>query len=242
MQELLTKIEAPHRKAKLPQIRPGDTVRIHQAIREGSKKRIQVFEGVVIRMSRPNSLSARVVVRKISSGIGVEKSWLLHSPNVTKIEVVKRTKVRRAYLTYLRERRGKSARLAELGFDKEATNASDDRTQAQIDEDAAKAQDAKASDKPSDSETAKTDAADILEDNTGDKDSDAIDSVEIVESTEDLAKEEDKEASQADPANDADEVATSGGAIEDDAQIAAEETQEGIDRAEDKTTRDQDKQ
>jgi len=229
MQELLTSIETPQRKAKLPQIRPGDTVRVHQTIREGGKKRTQIFEGVVIRLSRPNELAARIVVRKIASGVGVEKSWMLHSPNVTKIEVVKRTKVRRAYLTYLRARRGKSARLSELGFDRAIANESDIRTQLQIDEDDAKETKAKVAAK------AEVKAADIAG-------QDEIESVEVIESTDDLAREEDKAAAGADPANDADEAATSGGADEDDAQIAAKEVQEGLDRTDDQDDRDQAKE
>lgn len=207
METLLKTIEKPHRKTKLPQIQPGDTVRVHQTIREGNKKRIQIFEGVVIRISRANEIGARILVRKIASGIGVEKSWMLHSPNVTKIEVVKRTRVRRANLTYLRARRGKSARLSELGFDKLVVNEADERTQAQIEEEKAKEVAEKATDT-----------------------TDEIESVEVIESTDDLAKEEDKEASADEPQNDADEVAP-GGAEEDDAQIAAEEVQEGLDRA-----------
>src|SRR3990167_8987004 len=167
MQDLLTKIESPHRKTKTADIRPGDTVRVHQVIREGNKKRTQIFEGVVIRYNRKNELSARILVRKVASGVGVEKSLLVHSPNVVKIEVVKRTKVRRAYLTYLRQRHGKSARLAELGFNKDAVNMADDRTAAQV------AQESKAESK---------------------NESDGIESVEVVESTDDLAKEEEKEA------------------------------------------------
>ncbi len=206
METMLQAIEKPHRKAKLPQIQPGDSVRVHQTIREGSKKRTQVFEGVVIRISRPNEIGARILVRKIASGIGVEKSWMLHSPNVTKIEVVKRTRVRRANLTYLRARRGKSARLSELGFDKLVVNEADDRTHGQIEEETAKEKAEKASGK------------------------DEIESIEVVESTEDLVKEENKAASSDEPQNDADET-MQGGAEEEDALIAAEEVQEGIDRA-----------
>ena len=91
-------------------------------IKEGDKFRFQVFEGVVIRVDRKESHTARIVVRKIASGIGVEKSFLLHSPLVEKIEVVKRAKVRRNYLSYLRHRSGKSARLVARDFDRAAVN------------------------------------------------------------------------------------------------------------------------
>lgn len=100
----------------------GDTVRVHQLIREGAKQRIQVFEGVVIRRHRLGELTATITVRRIASGIGVEKTFLLHSPNVSKLEILRRAKVRRNFLSYLRERRGKSARLKEVAFDKLAAN------------------------------------------------------------------------------------------------------------------------
>jgi large subunit ribosomal protein L19 len=115
-------IDKTNMKSQLPKIKPGDSVKVHQIIREGGKKRTQVFEGVVLRVSKPNEVNGSILVRKITSGVGVEKSWLLNSPNITKIEVIKRSKVRRAYLTYLRERRGKSARLAETEFDDQLVN------------------------------------------------------------------------------------------------------------------------
>lgn len=252
--QLLT-FEKTQRKAKLPQIRPGDTVRVHQTIREGNKQRTQIFEGVVLRISRPNELAARIVVRKITSGIGVEKSWLLHSPNLTRVEVVKRTKVRRAYLTYLRARRGKSARLSELGFDRAAANEADTRTAAQIAADEARAkEEAKAAKaagdqaaaqtddnaEPSDAESAKTDAADILDD-VDTSETDPIESVEVAESTEELAKAENKQAAAADPSNDEDDRTEQGGALADDAQIAAEEAEAGVERAQNKEDREQDR-
>lgn len=116
-------IEATFKKKAVVDVRPGDTVRVHQKIREGGKERIQIFEGLVIRARRANSLTSSVVVRRIASGVGVEKTYLLHSPSVLKVEVIKRSKVRRNYLTYMRERTGKSARLTGMDFDKEAVNA-----------------------------------------------------------------------------------------------------------------------
>jgi large subunit ribosomal protein L19 len=97
-----------------PNFRSGDTVRVHVKIREGDKYRIQVFEGVVLARKR-HGLSSTFTVRKVSSGYGVERIFPLHSPVIEKLEVVKRGKVRRARLYYLRERRGKAARLKELG-------------------------------------------------------------------------------------------------------------------------------
>ncbi len=120
--DAIRQLETTYRKPALPQIQSGDTVRVHQLIREGNKQRIQIFEGVVIRRHRLNEVTATITVRRIASGVGVEKTFLLHSPNVSKIEVIRRAKVRRNFLSYLRNRRGKSARLRELGFDKAAAN------------------------------------------------------------------------------------------------------------------------
>src|SRR6185369_4191276 len=114
----ITQIEQQYRKPGLPSLQTGDTVRVHQLIKEGNKQRIQVFEGVVIRRHRMNELSACITVRRIASGVGVEKTFLLHSPNVSKVEILRRAKVRRNFLSFLRERRGKSARLKEITFDK----------------------------------------------------------------------------------------------------------------------------
>lgn len=115
---LIQKVNDAQKKPQVVDVRSGDTVRVYQKIKEGNKTRIQMFEGVVIRCDRKNSLDSRITVRKITSGVGVEKSYLLHSPLVEKVEVVKRGKVRRNYLTYLRKRSGKSARLAAKSFDK----------------------------------------------------------------------------------------------------------------------------
>lgn len=120
--EAIRQLEANYRKPALPQLQTGDTVRVHQLIKEGNKQRIQVFEGVVIRRHRMNETGACITVRRIASGVGVEKTFLLHSPNVSKIEILRRAKVRRNFLSFLRERRGKSARLKEISFDKAKAN------------------------------------------------------------------------------------------------------------------------
>ena len=106
----------------LPTFRPGDTVKVHVRIVEGNRERIQVFEGVVIRTDRKNSHTSRITVRKIASGVGVEKGFMLNSPLIEKVEVVRRSKVRRNYLSFLRERSGKSARLQGQQFDRESVN------------------------------------------------------------------------------------------------------------------------
>ena len=111
------------KKSAVVDVRPGDTVRVHQKIREGGKERIQIFEGLVIKASRKGSLTSSFIVRRIASGVGVEKSFLIHSPNILKVEIVRRSKVRRNYLTYMRELTGKSARLMGVDFDKEKVNA-----------------------------------------------------------------------------------------------------------------------
>ncbi len=119
---ILKKIGDEQKKKAVVDVRSGDTVKVTQKIKEGDKSRLQVFEGIVIRVDRKESHTARITVRKIASGVGVEKSFLLHSPLVEKIEIVKRSKVRRNNLSYLRERSGKSARLANKDFDRAAAN------------------------------------------------------------------------------------------------------------------------
>ena len=120
--ELIKKVNDAQKKHAVLDIKSGDTVRVHQKIKEGNKERIQIFEGVVIRTDRKKSHTSRITVRKITSGVGVEKSFLLHSPLVEKIEIVRRSKVRRNYLSFLRNRSGKSARLKQVSFDREAVN------------------------------------------------------------------------------------------------------------------------
>lgn len=119
---ILKQIGDAQKKKAVVDVRPGDTVRVTQKIKEGAKFRLQTFEGVVIRADRKESHTARIVVRKVTSGVGVEKSYLIHSPLVEKIVVTKRSKVRRNNLSYLRERAGKSARLAGKDFDRAAVN------------------------------------------------------------------------------------------------------------------------
>ena len=121
--ELLKKVGEAQKKKAVIDVRSGDTVRVSQKIKEGDKFRIQVFEGTVIRVDRKDSHTARIVVRKVTSGVGVEKSFLMHSPLVEKVEIVRRGKVRRNNLRYLRERSGKSARLTSIDFDRKAVNA-----------------------------------------------------------------------------------------------------------------------
>ena len=113
MQKIIKNIEAAQLKENVPQFNVGDTVRVYGKIKEGNRERIQVFEGTVLK-KQGGSTRATFTVRKNSNGIGVEKTWPLHSPNVEKVEVIRRGKVRRAKLNYLRERSGKSAKVKEL--------------------------------------------------------------------------------------------------------------------------------
>lgn len=119
---LIQKVNEEQKKHAVVDVRSGDTVRVHQKIKEGTKERIQIFEGVVLRTDNKESHTSRITVRKIASGIGVEKSFLLHSPLVEKIEVTRRAKVRRNFLSFLRNRSGKGARLTAVNFDREAIN------------------------------------------------------------------------------------------------------------------------
>ena len=113
MNEIIKNIEAAQLKAEPPVFRVGDTVKVYGKIKEGNRERIQVFEGVVVK-KQGGSVRATFTVRKNSNGIGVEKTWPLHSPSVEKVEVIRYGKVRRAKLNYLKGRVGKSARVKEL--------------------------------------------------------------------------------------------------------------------------------
>ncbi|AAU23359.1 50S ribosomal protein L19 [Bacillus sp. GM2] len=113
MQKLIEEITKEQLRTDLPAFRPGDTLRVHVKVVEGNRERIQVFEGVVIKR-RGGGISETFTVRKISYGVGVERTFPLHTPKIAKIEVVRHGKVRRAKLYYLRELRGKAARIKEI--------------------------------------------------------------------------------------------------------------------------------
>jgi large subunit ribosomal protein L19 len=112
MVDLVQSVEAQHLKAEVPEFGPGDTVRVHLRVIEGNRERLQVFEGVVIRL-RGSGTSSTFTVRRISHSVGVERTFLLHSPRVEKIERVRQGKVRRARLYYLRGLSGRAARIRE---------------------------------------------------------------------------------------------------------------------------------
>lgn len=206
MHPAIINIDKQNKKPAVAKVQTGDTVRVHQFIREGNKQRIQVFEGVVIRTDRMNSSTASITVRRIASGIGVEKTFLLHSPNVDKVEVMRRGKVRRNFISFLRERRGKSARLKEVPIDRNAVNVAP-----------VKAEDI--TDPIADEEVTEVDV---------DQNQDELNQAEV--STEEVAKEENKEAGADEPKNDPD-AADSG----DEAVMPAEEAESGVDKAQPKT-------
>ena len=113
MNEIIKKIEDAQLKEKVDEFRVGDTVRVSAKIKEGNRERVQVFEGIVIKRQNGGARET-FTVRKTSNGIGVEKTWPLHSPVVEKIEVIRRGKVRRAKLNYLRDRVGKASKVKEV--------------------------------------------------------------------------------------------------------------------------------
>ncbi len=189
----------------VPDLKPGDTVRVHTKIIEGSKERIQVFEGVVIRV-KGSGVQQTFTVRKISYGIGVERTFLIQSPKLAKIEIRKRAEVRRAYLTYLRDLRGKAAKLKDQRFDSLAVN---------VKEEELKPEDLAPATEDLDAEITELDATEI-------KDNE-IETKEV--SIDEIAKAENKEA-------DAEDIVTPDEAESDHQEIQEEEVAEGIDKAE----------
>ncbi|WP_075617534.1 50S ribosomal protein L19 [Paenisporosarcina indica] len=113
MQNIITEITKEQLRTDLPDFRPGDTVRVHVKVVEGTRERIQMYEGVVIKR-RGGGVSSTFTVRKISYGVGVERTFPVHTPKIAQLEVLRRGKVRRAKLYYLRDLRGKAARIKEI--------------------------------------------------------------------------------------------------------------------------------
>ena len=112
MNDIIKNIESAQLKAEVPEFRVGDTVRVHALIKEGNRERIQIFEGTVLKR-QGGSTRETFTVRTSSNGVGVEKTWPIHSPHVVKVEVIRQGKVRRAKLNYLRDRVGKAAKVKE---------------------------------------------------------------------------------------------------------------------------------
>lgn len=186
---------------KVPELRPGDTVRVHTKIIEGSKERIQIFEGVVIRVKGSGNAQS-FTVRKISYGIGVERTFLSQSPKLAKIEVKKRASVRRAYLTYLRDLRGKAAKLKDQRFDALAVNVKEEEL------------------KPEDLAPAKE-----VDDKELTELAEEVEAVTDDLSTEDLAKAENKKAEQENHVSNAQKE-------DDHQELEKEEVSEGVEKAE----------
>lgn len=113
MNDIIREIEAAQLKENLSDFNVGDTVKVYGKIKEGNRERIQIFEGTVLKIQGGGNRTT-FTVRKVSNGVGVEKTWPMHSPNVEKVEVIRRGKVRRAKLNYLRNRVGKKAKVKEL--------------------------------------------------------------------------------------------------------------------------------
>jgi len=163
--EYIKELNQSFKKGAVVDVRSGDTVKVHQKIKEGSKERVQIFQGLVIRTDRKGSHTSRITVRRIASGVGVEKSFLLHSPLVLKVEVTKRSKVRRNYLSYMRKLTGKSARLTGLDFDRHAVNNVEDVAAEKAEADAKAAvaaeADAKAAEKAAEEAALEAKAAEV---------------------------------------------------------------------------------
>ncbi len=136
-------IEQPFLRTDLPDLRPGDTVKVHVRVVEGNRERVQVFQGVVIRRSG-GGIRETFTVRKISFGVGVERTFPLHSPSISKLELVQRGRVRRAKLYYLRDLRGKKARIKERRIDDAKLAAMEDAAERAAAEAAAEAAEAEA--------------------------------------------------------------------------------------------------
>ena len=109
--EIIKEIEEEQKKKEVPEFNVGDTVKVHNKIREGNRERVQIFEGTVLKKQGGNTSRATFTVRKISNGVGVEKTWPMHSPNIENVEVTRRGKVRRNKLFYLRKLTGKKAKV-----------------------------------------------------------------------------------------------------------------------------------
>jgi len=156
MQSLIREVQKSQLK-KVPQIKPGYTVKVHQKIKEGNKERLQAFEGLVIKVGHGEGVEKTFTVRKIVQGIGVEKIFPMHSPNLAKIEVKKKAKVRRSKLYYMRERSGKSARLQERQVTEKERAEEEARMEAMVQEavkadDKRKEEEAKEAGEPSSAE------------------------------------------------------------------------------------------
>lgn len=181
-------IEKPFLRTDIPAFRPGDTVKVHVRVVEGSRERVQVFQGVVIRR-QGGGIRETFTVRKISFGVGVERTFPLHSPSISKLEIVSRGAVRRAKLYYLRDLRGKKARIKERRIDDDKLAAMEAAANAARAEAEAEAADAEADDS--------TEADEAVEDESETVDADASGSAEADASSDDAPVEPAQEKAEA---------------------------------------------
>lgn len=230
---LIAELNQKNMKQKITDFKVGDTVRVHQKIVEGNKERIQIFEGVVIKTRAGKNVNGTVTVRKISEGVGVERTYLIHSPKVVKIEVTRRGKVRRANLSYLRNLRGKKAKLKEKQFDSLIVNIADEDKTEEVktsSEDTKDKEPKNENDQDLKADDASNDeSADVTELNPADEE----DEEKLKEiSTEKLAEKEEKASEKV---HEVEEENTP----EDESNLPEEETEEGLDKAEDEDTKGQ---
>ena len=180
----------------LPEVKPGYTIKVHQKIKEGDKERVQVFEGLVIKTSHGEGVEKTITVRKIVQGIGVEKVFPLHSPNIKKIEVKKKAKVRRSKLYYMRQRSGKSARLQE----RHVTDAERKEEEAKME---AMIQEAVKADEKRKAEESKAEGGETSDD-TAEQSGDVVEAEDLQPSKEEVEeKKTDEPTDTAEPQGDA---------------------------------------
>jgi large subunit ribosomal protein L19 len=173
-------IEQPFLRTDLPDLRPGDTVKVHVRVVEGNRERVQVFQGVVIRRSG-GGIRETFTVRKISFGVGVERTFPLHSPSISRLEVVQRGRVRRAKLYYLRDLRGKKARIKERRVDEVKLAAMEEAARAAAEE-ALSSDDEEALDVADEADAATTDDAATTPE--------AVEAVDEIDADEQVAEDE----------------------------------------------------
>ena len=178
---VLDQITAEYKRSDLPEFHIGDTVKVHIKIKEGSRERIQVFEGFVLKR-QGGGVSETFTVRKISSGVGVEKTFPLHSPKIEKIEVVRKGDVRRAKLNYMRQRTGKSARIKNKVYTEEQLRAIEAA--------------AKAAEEAEAEEAAELEAAEAAAEEAVEEAEEVVEEVEAVEAEAEEAVEEAEEAAE----------------------------------------------
>lgn len=228
--DLIQKLNTENQKKSLTKIEVGDTVRVHTKIKEGNKERIQIFEGVVIAMKHGTGVNGTFTVRKISNGIGVERVFPFHSPNIAKVEVKRRAKVRRAKLNYLRNLTGKKARLKESQFDALVVNVVEE---PEVKEE--KSIEKKEKSEEVENPELKNEENEIVEETEINPETQEDEAAVAEESVEDIAK---KEASESEKVH---EVEEEGGDEigQDESNLPEEEVDQALRKAEDEDTRAQ---